>query len=372
MVVGMGGIEGIVVGMVGSEVDGSGGSATFGMVGIEGKVGIWVLGKGGKANFGRVGPVGSVGKGTAGNGGSVVLGRVGMASDGGSVGSVGREDCSRWRAARVVWRLESTNATIKVAIVVIWTHPHNIGGPQPLANISTGSTNTPDNTFFAKEYIASIAGHANTAFGRTADHPIAFPAKVHLASFAKHPNPIFAKSNIANHAYCPHGNATSTASCFIADNADNSGILLALDHNELRSSIEKFTFNKSYQALDGGGKKIGIVGMVVGMIGIEGIVGKEVADNGGSDSEGTVGSAGFGRDGIWVLGKGGNVGFGRVGAVGRVGNGGSVAVGSVGITGNGGIVGSVGFEVCSKWRVARVVWKLESINAMIKAAIVWI
>ncbi|KAM7515772.1 hypothetical protein LguiA_005355 [Lonicera macranthoides] len=117
----MGGIEGIVVGMVGSEVDGSGGSATFGMVGIEGKVGIWVLGKGGKANFGRVGPVGGVGKGTAGNGGSVVLGRVGMAGDGGSVGSVGREDCSKWRAARVVWRLESTNATIKAAIIVIWT-----------------------------------------------------------------------------------------------------------------------------------------------------------------------------------------------------------------------------------------------------------
>lgn len=55
-----------------------------------------------------------------------------------------------------------------------------------------------------------------------------------------------------------------------------------------------------------------------------------------------------------------------------VGNGGSVVVGSVGMAGNGGIVGSVGCEVCSRWRAAKVVWKLESITAMIKDAIVWI
>ncbi|KAM7515778.1 hypothetical protein LguiA_005361 [Lonicera macranthoides] len=60
-----------------------------------------------------------------------------------------------------------------------------------------------------------------------------------------------------------------------------------------------------------------VVGMVLGMEGIVGIVGK---------------------DGIWVLGKGGSVGLGRAGAVGRVGNwvvgkGGSVALGRDGIVG---------------------------------------
>ncbi|KAK3013233.1 hypothetical protein RJ639_009051 [Escallonia herrerae] len=55
--------------------------------------------------------------------------------------------------------------------------------------------------------------------------------------------------------------------------------------------------------VDGGGEKNGILGRVVGMLGIEGIVVGMV---------GMIGSVGFGRDGTWVLGKGGNVGFGRV------------------------------------------------------------
>ena len=66
--------------------------------------------------------------------------------------------------------------------------------------------------------------------------------------------------------------------------------------------------------VEGGGEKKGIVGMVVGIVGIEGIVvgmvGNEVAGNGGRVTFGIVGMAGkvgFGRDGIWVLGKGGNV-----------------------------------------------------------------
>ncbi|CAL5371485.1 unnamed protein product [Camellia sinensis] len=76
-------------------------------------------------------------------------------------------------------------------------------------------------------------------------------------------------------------------------------------------------------------------------------------------------------DGIWVLGKGGNVGFGKVGAAGIVGNGGNVAWGMVGIVGNRGSVtfgrdGIEGTVVCSSWRAARattVVWMLESDNA---------
>ena len=94
--------------------------------------------------------------------------------------------------------------------------------------------------------------------------------------------------------------------------------------------------NLAYQGLviqfDGGGEKKGIVGIVVGMVGIEGIVvgmvGNGVAaGRGGSVTLGTVGvvvEVGFGKGGIWVLGNGGKVDFGRVG------NGGNVVVSSVG------------------------------------------
>ncbi|KAK3017688.1 hypothetical protein RJ639_004055 [Escallonia herrerae] len=90
-VVGMAGIDGIVVGMVGSEVAGKGGSVTFGTDGIVGKVGfgkdgIWVLGSGGSEDFGKVvGAVGSVGKGDVGIGGNAAFGSVGMAGSGGNV-----------------------------------------------------------------------------------------------------------------------------------------------------------------------------------------------------------------------------------------------------------------------------------------------
>lgn len=84
------GIEGNVVGMVGSDA-GKGGNVTFGIVG---KVGI-------------VGSVVGNGTGTAGNGGSVTFGRPGM------VGSVGAEVCSKLRAAKLTCMLESDNATTK-------------------------------------------------------------------------------------------------------------------------------------------------------------------------------------------------------------------------------------------------------------------
>ncbi|KAI8029188.1 Zinc finger CCCH domain-containing protein 64 [Camellia lanceoleosa] len=55
IVVGMVGIEGIVVGILGSEMAiGSGGSDTFGTVGMVGKVGIWVLGKGDNVGVSRL------------------------------------------------------------------------------------------------------------------------------------------------------------------------------------------------------------------------------------------------------------------------------------------------------------------------------
>ncbi|PSS30019.1 hypothetical protein CEY00_Acc05402 [Actinidia chinensis var. chinensis] len=97
------------------------------------------------------------------------------------------------------------------------------------------------------------------------------------------------------------------------------------------------------------------------MVGIEGMVGSEVAGSGGRVTLGTagmVGNVGIGKeDGIWVLGKGGNVvGFGKVGvgSVGKavLGNGGSVACGMVGIVGNGGnaTLGRAGIvgTVCSR------------------------
>ncbi|GMP25902.1 hypothetical protein CsSME_00002556 [Camellia sinensis var. sinensis] len=93
------GIEGIIVGMVGSAVAGSGGRVSLGTVGMVGKdEGIWVLGNGG--NVGST--VGIVGKGVfgiVGNGGNATLGREGIE------GTV----CNRLRAARLIWVLENAS-----------------------------------------------------------------------------------------------------------------------------------------------------------------------------------------------------------------------------------------------------------------------
>ena len=141
---------------------------------------------------------------------------------------------------------------------------------------------------------------------------------------------------------------------------------------------------------DGGGEKKGIVGIVVGMVGIDGIVvgmvGNGVAGKGGR----VVGKDGFGKEGIWVLGNGGNVVFGSDGnggsvVVGRVGNGvlgsgGNVAWGSVGTEGSGGNVGRDGAAgVCNSWRAAKLILMLDKDSVTIKAnmktclqlAIVW-
>ncbi|GMP25909.1 hypothetical protein CsSME_00002557 [Camellia sinensis var. sinensis] len=115
---------------------------------------------------------------------------------------------------------------------------------------------------------------------------------------------------------------------------------------------------------------------MVGIEGIVGMVGSEVAGSGGRVSLGMAGTVGFGKDdGIWVLGKGGNVGFGKVGAAGSagiavLGNGGNVVWGMVGTEGNGGntTLGRDGIAgtICSRVRAARVIWMLESDKAMIR------
>ncbi|XP_059639642.1 uncharacterized protein LOC132282018 [Cornus florida] len=97
--------------------------------------------------------------------------------------------------------------------------------------------------------------------------------------------------------------------------------------------------------VDGGGERNGIVGIVVGMVGIEGIVGSEVAGNGGKG----------------LFGNGGSVALGMVGIA---GNGGNVTLGIEGIVGSVG-AGS-GAEVCKRWRAAELIRRLESDNTMVK------
>lgn len=109
------GIEGNVVGMVGSGVAGNGGRGTAGMVGSVGfgkAVGIWALGSGGNA----VGIVGSgcgwVAWGTvgiAGNGGNATLGNAGIVGMVGGVVVV----WSRFRAPRLVWMVEKDRTMMR-------------------------------------------------------------------------------------------------------------------------------------------------------------------------------------------------------------------------------------------------------------------
>ncbi|XP_057969562.1 uncharacterized protein LOC131158717 [Malania oleifera] len=96
---------------------------------------------------------------------------------------------------------------------------------------------------------------------------------------------------------------------------------------------------------------IGIDGMVVGMVGSEGRGGRVTLGS-------TVGMDGSGRDGTWVLGNGGNVGFGRVGVV--VGSVGTVGLGRVGIVDSAG-GGAAG--VSNRRRAPKLVWMLMSDRA---------
>ncbi|KAF5743932.1 hypothetical protein HS088_TW08G00520 [Tripterygium wilfordii] len=98
----------------------------------------------------------------------------------------------------------------------------------------------------------------------------------------------------------------------------------------------------------GGGEKNGMEGMVVGMLGIEGMLG-----NGGNVTLGRVGILG-------ILGNGGRVGIGKDGCV--VGRVGIVGCGSDGIVGRGGK-----FGICKRLRAARPMSMLENANAMKKA-----
>ena len=108
------GIEGIVVGRVGREVAGNGGSVV-GMSGFVGSEGKGFEGIGGIVGFGKlVGPIGRVGKGgivlgfgsvgIEGNGG--IVGSVGLGSDGiwgnGNAGGGAAGVSNKWRAAKLV------------------------------------------------------------------------------------------------------------------------------------------------------------------------------------------------------------------------------------------------------------------------------
>lgn len=108
------GIEGNVVGMVGSGVAGNGGRLILGTVGMVGSVGfgkavgIWALGSGGNA-VGIVGSGCGWGKvGIAGIGGSATVGNAGI------VGMVGVVVVwSRFRAPRHVWMVEKDRTMMR-------------------------------------------------------------------------------------------------------------------------------------------------------------------------------------------------------------------------------------------------------------------
>jgi hypothetical protein len=112
----------------------------------------------------------------------------------------------------------------------------------------------------------------------------------------------------------------------------------------------------------GGGERNGIEGIVVGIVGKEGMVGsggklKFGIDVGMVGKLGNGGSVGLGSDG-WVVGK---VGCGKVGIAGK---GGSVGLGKVGTTGKVGVEGTV---VCKRWRAAKLMFMLEKLKTMKKA-----
>lgn len=90
----------------------------------------------------------------------------------------------------------------------------------------------------------------------------------------------------------------------------------------------------------------GIEGIVVGMVGND-------AGKGGNTSLGiVVGMVGsVGNVGRGAVGNGGNATFGSVGTAGK---------GGIETLGNDGIVGSVGAEVCSKWRAPKLTSTTES------------
>ncbi|KAF5733268.1 glycine alanine and asparagine-rich protein-like [Tripterygium wilfordii] len=140
--------------------------------------------------------------------------------------------------------------------------------------------------------------------------------------------------------------------------------------------------------VDGGGVKNGMEGMVVGMLGIEGMLGNGgnvtfgivgilgILGSGGRDgrgSDGIVGIVGCGSDGIvGIVGCGsdgivGIVGCGSDGIVGIVGCGSDGIVGIVGC-GSDGIFGRGGkFGICRRLRAARPTSMLENAKAMKKA-----
>ncbi|XP_068319666.1 uncharacterized protein [Pyrus communis] len=100
---GMVGIEGIVVGNLGSGLAGIG--VAFGRVGTVGRVGNGVEGRGGKVALGIVGSEGS--------GGNVVLGRDGIVGTTNAGGEAAAGVSKRWRAAWLMWMLESDSTTTK-------------------------------------------------------------------------------------------------------------------------------------------------------------------------------------------------------------------------------------------------------------------
>ncbi|KAI4299143.1 hypothetical protein L6164_032631 [Bauhinia variegata] len=122
--------------------------------------------------------------------------------------------------------------------------------------------------------------------------------------------------------------------------------------------------------VEGGGEKKGIEGIVVGIVGMEGMFGSEVAGNGGKVTFGAVGKLGmFGRGGRVGLSKDGlvvgSVGCGRDGMVGNGGTLPNVGIGGKG--GNLGKLGAAGLVACRRLRAAMPMLMPEKEITMVKA-----
>jgi len=93
------------------------------VVGIEGKLGSEVAGSGGRVSFGMVGMVGRDGcgrDGIVGKGGTLPWGCVGIVGKEGMPGKFGAVVCKRWRAARPISMHEKEIAMRKAKMKQLW------------------------------------------------------------------------------------------------------------------------------------------------------------------------------------------------------------------------------------------------------------
>nr|XP_027076805.1 uncharacterized protein LOC113700525 [Coffea arabica] len=346
--------------MFGNEVAaGMGGRATLGIVGIVGNVG---FGKGGRF-------VGNVGKGVLDNGGNVVgkFGRV-VPGNVGIAGITGGEVCNSWRAAWLSWMLENDKAMRKARKKQTLEELDGGGEKKGIegneVGILVGIGGIVDG-IFGNEVAAGMGGRATFGTAGIVGKDGRFVGNVGKGVLDNGGNVVgkfgrVVPGNVGIAGITGGEVCNSRRAAWLSWMLENDKAMSkdrkkqTLEEVAILSTWIEYRRRKKLEIgfLDGGGEKKGIEGIDVGrLVGIEGIVngmfGNEVAAGMGGRAPrgivGTVGNAGFGKDGTFV----GNVGRGVVG------NGGNAAapVGKFGRVGN---VGIVGCEVCKSWRAASV------------------